>query len=172
MSVQPTRVPDPTPERPRMPAIYGLASATSRPGERLPWRRVRQSLATSHLYWVVTVRPDGRPHAMPVEGVWLEGSLYFGAGSETRRGRNLALNPHIIIHLDSSRQAIILEGRAEPIDDPVVLARLTDAWEAKYGYRSDLDEQTGVFVLRPRTGFSMIEKDFVESATRWRFDED
>ncbi|MGH2586448.1 MAG: pyridoxamine 5'-phosphate oxidase family protein, partial [Dehalococcoidia bacterium] len=115
MSTQREGASDPTPERPQMPATYGLAKAASQPGERLPWSRVRRSLATSHLYWVVTVRPDGRPHVMPVEGVWLDGRLHFGAGSETRRGRNLAVNPEVVIHVDSSREAVILEGRAERI---------------------------------------------------------
>jgi len=171
MSTQRERASDPTPERPRMPAVYGLVKAASQPGERLPWSRVRKSLATARLYWVVTVRPDGRPHAMPVEGVWLDGRLHFGAGPQTRRGRNLAANPEIVIHVDSAREAVILEGRAERIKDPAVLTQLTDAWEAKYGYRSELDEQMGIFVLRPRRAFSMIEDDFVESATRWRFNE-
>src|ERR671932_1075929 len=42
-------------------------------------------LAEATTYWLGTVRPDGRPHVVPVLSVWLDGALYFCAGATTTR---------------------------------------------------------------------------------------
>jgi hypothetical protein len=34
-------------------------------------------------YWLATVRPDGRPHVMPILAVWVNGMLFFAAGQGT-----------------------------------------------------------------------------------------
>jgi nitroimidazol reductase NimA-like FMN-containing flavoprotein (pyridoxamine 5'-phosphate oxidase superfamily) len=41
------------------------------------WKRGRRELKDAELYWLSTVRPDGRPHVTPLLGVWLDGALYF-----------------------------------------------------------------------------------------------
>jgi hypothetical protein len=46
-----------------MPDGYGIPESTS---GTLPWSFVDEQMLTARNYWVVTVRPDGRPHAMPV----------------------------------------------------------------------------------------------------------
>ena len=153
-----------------MPAAYGLDQATSAPGARLSWRQARESLEAARLYWVVTVRPDGRPHAMPVEGIWLDGAFYFGAGPGTRRARNLGANPAVVVHSESTERAVIIEGFAERVTEVETLERLSDLNETKYGFRPTLEEQREAnYLLRPRVAFGFIEGDFVESATRWRF---
>ena len=78
-------------------------------------------------YWVATVRPDGRLHAVPVWGVWLNGTFHFGGGRRTRKARNLAVNPR----LESGDDVVILDGVAEEITDPSLLVCIDDAYEAK-----------------------------------------
>ena len=41
------------------------------------WSRARAELANVEVYWLSTVRPDGRPHVTPLLGVWLDGALYY-----------------------------------------------------------------------------------------------
>ena len=48
---------------------YGDASATAP-----PWNTVERLLTDAQLYWIVTVRTDGRPHAVPLVGVWYDGA--------------------------------------------------------------------------------------------------
>jgi len=161
---------EPEATRPSMPPAYGLASATSVPGERLSWQRAREWMEAARLYWVATVRPDGRPHVMPVEGIWLDGKFYFGAGPGTRRERNLAENSAVVVHSESAERAVIIEGIAERELDVEILKRLSDVNEKKYGLRPTLDQQLGAtYALRPRTAFGFVESDFIESATRWKF---
>ncbi len=153
-------------------AAYGGLALTSQPGERFPWKRAEELFATARLYWVVTVRPDGRPHAVPEEGLWLDGTFYFGAAPYTRRARNLARNPEIVVHLEGGAEAVIIEGKAERVADQSILARLADLNVTKYGPRPQPEEQAAsTYALRPRTAYSWREGDgdFPETATRWRF---
>src|SRR5438093_3876058 len=97
--------------RPNMPG-YGLEDAKSAPGEKLPWSKVSELLASARTYWIASVRPDGRPHAMPVWGIWLDGAFYFSTGRHTSKARNLAANPRIAVNIESEGVAIVLEGDA------------------------------------------------------------
>jgi hypothetical protein len=76
----------------------------------LPWSFVDERMANARNYWVATTRPDGRPHAMPLSGVWIDGSFCFGTGPGSRKARNLAENPHLVVHSESGDEVVILEG--------------------------------------------------------------
>lgn len=54
---------------------------------------------------------------MPVWGIWLGGAVYFGTDRRSRKAKNLAANPSLVIHLESGDDAVILEGAAEEVDD-------------------------------------------------------
>jgi nitroimidazol reductase NimA-like FMN-containing flavoprotein (pyridoxamine 5'-phosphate oxidase superfamily) len=152
--------------RPIMPAGYGIA--TGREG-LLPWAWVEERLASARTYWLATTRPDGRPHVMPVWGLWLEGAFYFSTARRSRKARNLAARPQAVAHLESGDEAVILEGPVHEVTDAALLARFADAYEAKYRFRPDpQDAANGSSVLRPRVVFAWREQDFPTSATRWR----
>ena len=48
----------------------------------LPWSYVSERMEQSRSYWIATTRADGRPHVMPVWGVWLDEVFYFGTGNK------------------------------------------------------------------------------------------
>jgi hypothetical protein len=66
-----TSAPEPPRDRPTFVESYGI-----KPDGKglIAWDDVCARLAKSRNYWVATSRPDGRPHSMPVWGVWLEGA--------------------------------------------------------------------------------------------------
>ncbi len=103
----------------------------------VPWERARAVLAGAPLYWVTTVRPDGRPHATPLLGVWADGAPYFCTGREERKALNLAANPHCAMSTgDNALEGgpdVIVEGTGAPVDDPAELDRVATAYEDKYG---------------------------------------
>ena len=158
---------------------YGILDADSGRG-LLPWSWATERIAKSHNYWVATTRPDadarsGRPHVMPVWGVWLGdadpgGAFYFSTGKNTRKAQNLTANPRCVVCTECADEAIIVEGVAEPVGDASLYERIADAYEAKYDWR--LEPSTSpVYAVRPRVAFAFIENadDFAGSATRWRF---
>lgn len=119
-------------------------------------------------YWVATTRPDGRPHTVPVWGVWVDQTLCHGGGDDTRRARNLAENPHVAVHLESGDEVVIIEGRCDVLTvkntEADLLRRIDDAYEAKYGERHG----TPVWALRPTVALGW--SGFPGTATRWIFD--
>jgi hypothetical protein len=124
-------------------------------------------------YWVTTVGPNGRPHARPVDGVWVDGALCFGGSPETRWVRNLMGNPSISVHLSSEAEAIILEGTAECVTDPghPLAAPSMAASRAKYPQHDagDTPPFRPFWALRPTTAYAWTLEGFPRGATRWRF---
>ena len=118
-----------------------------------------------------TTRPDGRPHAAPVWGVWVEGVLYFGTSRRSRKGRNLTADPRLVVHLESGDEAVVFEGVSEEVGDPTTLAAVGSAYGEKYGM--DLGDAgsdgSAWYALRPSVAYAWIERDFPNTATRWTF---
>ena len=130
----------------------------------LPWSFVDERMTNAGNYWVSTTRPDGRTHAAPVWGVWIDGTFYFGTGSASRKARNLAKSPHLVVHLESG-DVVIFEGVAEEVADPT---SLDAAFRAKYGI--DTGDVEGVwYAVEPVVAYAWVESDFHRTATRWRF---
>jgi len=127
----------------------------------LTWDWVTDRLAAARNYWVSSTRPDGRPHAMPTWAVWVDGTLYFGGGRETRRARNIAANPAVVVHLESGDEVVILEGVVEEVTDPALQERIDDAYEVKYGIRHG----PTVWGVRVEKVFAWSE--FPTTMTRW-----
>ncbi len=156
---------EPRASRPRMEG-YGVPQSAE---GMLPWRFAQERLERARNYWVCTVRPDGRPHAAPVWGVWVANALYFGTSPASLKARNLATNPAVVVHLESGDEVVIVEGRAEQAGSlPAELFRqIGDAYAAKYGgYRPE--SAASQYVVWPRTVYGW--RDFPTDVTRWRFD--
>ena len=158
----------PIASRPQMPKEYGIPKDKK---GLLPWSHVSERMDEAKYYWVCTVSPDGRPHATPVDGLWLDDRLYFGGNPQTRRHRNLAANPAVCIHLENGLDVVILHGDARELRDVdrSLAVRLAEASAQKYGYAPKPEDygKGGVFVFRPR--MVLAWKQFPKDATRWRF---
>ena len=145
---------------------YGFEKATAPPGERFPWSRVEEILATARSYWIGTSGPGGRPHAAPVWAVWLNGLLYFSTGRESRKGRNIAANAAVAIHIEGNGgEVVILEGTAEVEENADVLKPAWDTYNEKYRWKV---ETYPFYVFRPRVAYS-FEENLGDTATRWTF---
>ena len=69
-----------------------------------PWDDARSRLAEpepGRHNWLATVRPDGRPHLMPILVFWMEGALHFLTGEGTQKARNLATDGRCVIGTES-----------------------------------------------------------------------
>lgn len=160
----------PKPSRPLMPG-YGLPE--SKKG-LLPWKWAEQRLRKSHNYWITTVKPDGSPHTMVVWGLWLNGAFLFSTGRKSRKARNLAKNKRCVVCTEKAEEAVIVQGVAEIVDVPV-RREFLKKYQPKYhfdmaGMEKDiLAMKEPVFGVRPQVVFGLYEKNFMGSATRWKF---
>jgi pyridoxine/pyridoxamine 5'-phosphate oxidase len=153
----------PVATRPRFPKGYGIAA--EREG-LLAWSWAAERLETARNYWIATANADSGPHAMPVWGLWLDGAVVFSTSPESRKGRNLARDPRVVVHLESGDECVVLEGDVEPIaiDD-----RIADAYKAKYDWRPDPSEGGLWLRLAPRVAYAWLERDYPRTATRFLF---
>jgi Pyridoxamine 5'-phosphate oxidase len=157
--------------RPYAPG-YGFPKGTK---GLLSWSWAEQRLKKSHNYWIVTVKPDGSPHAMVVWGMWQDGCFLFSTGSGSRKARNLAANPSCIVCTEHAHEAIIAEGVAE-LADLAARRKMIPAYERKYDWdlsamKDDmLSMKEPVFAVRPTVVFGLWEKHFQPKSTRWKFD--
>lgn len=150
--------------RPHVPG-YGIPETIE---GVLPWSFALERLERAQNYWIATTRPDGRPHAVPVWGVLVEGTVYFGGGPETVWARNLARDPRVVVHLESGDEVVIIEGTAirhtEENTDAALLTKIDDAYEPKY----DMRHGTPVWELVPRVAFAWSR--YPDDTTRFAFE--
>ena len=160
---------EPTRERPDSPPpSYGVPRSG---GRFVEWGHVVERLTGAEAYWIATVTPSRRPHAVPIWGVLMGGELYLETGApQTIKNRNLASNPAVSVHLDGANDAVIVTGTAVPVRPAAPLeAELIDAFHAKYpGYAPEPGGWDGGGLVRvaPSTVLAWAE---MPTATRWRW---
>lgn len=163
---------EPHRERPDSPPpSYGVPRSG---GQFVAWAHVIDRLERAEAYWLATVTPAGRPHAVPIWGVLLDGELYLETGApETRKNRNLERNPHVVVHLDGVTDAVIVRGTASFVRPaPALEAKLAAAFTAKYpGYEPEPGgwDAGGLARVVPST---LLAWGDMPTATRWRWSHD
>ena len=114
-----------------------------------PWADTLRMITDSELFWISTVRADGRPHVTPLPAVWQGGALHFCTGAAEQKGVNLARNNHCVLTTGNnawkSGLDVVIEGKAERVTDGARLQRLADAWESKYDGDWHFDVANGAF---------------------------
>lgn len=149
-----------------------------------PWKHARKHLEQAEVFWLSTVRPDGRPHVTPLLAIWLDETLYFSTGADERKMKNLRHNAHCVLTtgcnaLNEEGLDLVIEGDAVRVSDNVLLQRVADLYEHKYGEGWHYDVRDGmlygqqdnvalVFAVAPMVAFG-FGKGGTFSQTRWRF---
>jgi general stress protein 26 len=114
-----------------------------------PWSDVASALEDAELYWLTTVRADGRPHVTPLIGVWHDGAVHFCTGPGEQKARNLEANRHVALTTGQNTWAegldVVVEGAVVRVVEHDMLQALADAYEAKYGSRWHFEVGDGVF---------------------------
>jgi general stress protein 26 len=159
-----------------------LDTRFSEPGA-LPtsWEDTLQAIKQAEIFWISTVRTEGRPHVTPLVAVWLDDALHFSTGPEEQKARNLAGNPRVALTTGAndwqSGLDVVVEGEAARVTDAQQLDRLAAAWAQKWdgrwqyevsqdGFRHDVGTAL-VFAVRPAKVLAFTKGGF--SHTRHRF---
>jgi general stress protein 26 len=132
---------EPTPE---LDARFGDPAAPA-----TPWADVHRVLEVAELYWVSTVRGDGRPHVTPLPAVWFEDRLHFCTGPEEQKAVNIARDPQVALTTGCNRWKegldLVVEGTAVRVTDDSRLHTLADLWRSKYHGDWDFSVEDGMF---------------------------
>jgi hypothetical protein len=145
------------------------------------WGEAQQRFASAPISWIVTTRPDGRPHVTPLISVWIDGRPHVTTGPAEQKARNLAHDERcsIVTGCNTYDEGIdlVVEGTAARVLDSDILRRVADAFVAKYGeqWRFEVgdgvflhhDGEAHVFAIDPSTAYAFRKGDFAH--TRFRF---
>ena len=130
--------------QPELDARFSAPDATP-----TSWPQVRDLLERAELFWISTVRADGRPHVTPLPAVWFEDALHFCTGAQEQKGVNLDRNPSCALTTGNNAWKtgldVVVEGRAERVDDDGQLRQLARLWFTKYDGDWDYDVRDGAF---------------------------
>jgi general stress protein 26 len=153
----------------------------SEPGASpVPWAEVDKILTDAEIFWLSSVRKDGRPHATPIPCVWVDGTLHFCTGDKEQKAANLAVNPHVVLATGTDRLHegvdVVVEGEAVRITDHDRLVELAAVWKSRLDWDyvvgdDTYDDGAGhiglVFGVRPAKVLSFGKKPHTQ--TRYRF---
>ena len=148
------------------------------------WEPTRLVLETAELFWLTTVRSDGRPHVTPVVAVWSQDAIWFSTGAGEQKFANLRANPHVVLTTGCNGWDqgldVVAEGKAVQVTDDTVLERVAEAFTAKWDGRWQYTARGGcfhhpggegeamVFSVTPAKVFAYAKGDLF-GATRHRF---
>jgi nitroimidazol reductase NimA-like FMN-containing flavoprotein (pyridoxamine 5'-phosphate oxidase superfamily) len=146
-----------------------------------PWADARRVLEAAELFWISTVRADGRPHVTPLPAVWHDGRLHFCTGAAEQKAVNLARSPQVALTTGSNRWKegldLVVEGDAERVTDHGTLRTLAELWRTKYDGDWDFTVEAGefrheggsaiVFGVAPTKVLAFAKGHFAQ--TRYRF---
>jgi general stress protein 26 len=131
--------------------------------EAVPWADAEARLAAAEVAWVVTVRPDGRPHATPMVPVTHDGKVYFQTGSTEVKYANLQADPHVLVLAGDTAWDrgldVAVEGVAIRLTDDTLLRRLAELYRDRWDGRWQLDIQAVVFEVTPDKAYGHAKGD-------------
>lgn len=148
------------------------------------WTETLRIIQAAELFWISTVRADGRPHVTPLVAVWLDDALHFTTGADEQKCVNLRANRHVILTTGCNSWQegvdVVVEGDAVRVRDASKLRRLAEAWQAKwdgswqfepvegaFGNAGDTNTTALVYAVRPTKVLAFAKGSF--SHTRHRF---
>jgi general stress protein 26 len=133
-----------------------------------PWSEVLDAIEQAEIFWLSTVRRDGRPHVTPLPAMWLEGALHFCTGPGEQKFTNIEANPECVLTTGTDRFLsgldIVVEGSATRVTDEAMLERLAAMWESKFDWPFEVAD--GAF--RERAS-EIAGAEFDERGTAWVF---
>jgi general stress protein 26 len=129
-----------------------------------------ERLRRSHNYWLATTRPDGRPHLVPIWGIWLDDRFWF-ASYAGQKVDNIAARPFVVLTTETPREVVILEGTAAGVGKEALADRYAEVFDAKYGAGwSGVDKPALLhFCVTPSTVRAWHEAEAADPPARFRY---
>jgi len=158
-----------------------LAEGFSEPGTTAPpWTAVEAVLAAAEMFWLATVRGDGRPHVTPLPAVWDDAALHVCTGSHEQKAANLGREPRCVLTAGANRFRkgldVVVEGTAVAVTDEDRLRALAALWKERLdwdfavedgAFRDGAGRRGLVFAVAPDKVLAFGKAPYTQ--TRYRF---
>ena len=151
-----------TRDRPCIPPDYNIEESDT---GLLDWNFVQDEMKDARNYWLSTTTSDGRPHAIPIWGSWTNDNFYFGGGPDTKNRKNLAKNPHIVVHSESGTKVVIIEGKVSVEKKENRINEIQKDYKRKY----NLDHPPPFYRVNKTKVLCWDMNDYANTPTRWKF---
>ena len=155
----------PVAEKILLPEGYGKTTET------LSWNSVRTQLEEAKQYWLATIRGDGSPHVVPLDGLWVDDVWYYGGSPKTIHVRTVRTDPNVTMHLADPWKVVVVEGevRVTRLSHELAqrLADLASQKYAEYGIKFEASSYSEPGALHPRRVIAW--SSFPKDATRFTF---
>ena len=103
----------------------------------------------SYRFWACAHGPEGRSQTTAVWGLWLDQTVVFTADTESVAVGDPRAFLASVVQLEGDGGVTVVDGSAERVEDPALLARFVSECEAKYGFEPDpQDPDTPVYTMR------------------------
>jgi F420H(2)-dependent biliverdin reductase len=100
----------------------------------------QSKLENSQNIWIASVRPDGRPHLVPVWFVWQSQKIYICIDASSVKAGNIRHNPLVAMALEDGLKPVICEGQVAPVESPWP-GEVISAFYQKYNWDITQDDQ-------------------------------
>lgn len=113
------------------------------------WATVASALETAELFWLTTTRSDGRPHTVPLVGIWTDESFVFCTGPTEQKYHNLTRHSEVTVVTGTNTWKVgldvVIEGTAARVTGAPTLRTLADAYREKYDGEWDYESNDAGF---------------------------
>ncbi len=111
-------------------------------------RDTHEKLESDVDVWVATAGSPGGAHLVPLSYLWDGTAFLVSTPRASVTGRNLLADSRVRLSLGPTRDVVIVDGTAEPVD---VSPETGDAFAAKTGFDPrELDQPYQYFLIRPQ----------------------
>ncbi|WP_405162206.1 pyridoxamine 5'-phosphate oxidase family protein [Nocardia sp. NBC_01499] len=136
-----------------------LGSFSSPDAQATPWASTLAILGAAEVFWLSTVRPDGRPHVTPLLATWSLGGLCFTTGGRERKALNLEHNTRCLLTTGTNSLTgvdVVIEG---------VALRVNERSEREVAV-TDFERKYGAYLTDPEGAWSGLGKAVIAGDTR------
>lgn len=99
--------------------------------------------------WLATVRPNGKPHLVPIWFVWVDNKAYICTSSRSIKARNIAVNSNVVFALEDGNDPLVVEGEARLVEE--IPQAVAAAFLRKYGWAIQGDQVYNALIeINPR----------------------
>ena len=134
----------------------------------LSWDFVSNHMDPSQHYWLTTISAAGRPHTVPVWGIWYRNRVHFEGSMKTAWARHLVRDPHIAVHLPSGEQVVLIEGTAHIIEDDGIDSAEWDRLDTLFQSKYQVDKGSPYWYVQPHKVLAW-DGGGLQTMTRWIF---
>jgi hypothetical protein len=156
-------VPLPTPAR-HVPG-YQMPETADR---LLTWDFVAERMMLAREYWLSSTYADGRPHTVPVWGLWHHDRIHLDGSPHTVWSTHLRRDPRAAVHPPDAQRVVIVHGTARMLEDDELSDADWSVLDGRFQAKYDVEEGSPYWVVEP-TSVLAWDGDDLTTMTRWAF---